>query len=129
MAMPSDEWNRRRCTGRGKQIHIDYEALAKAFVSWDCEKQLSVYNPSSRWGRVCEDVRWPNTKNNRVLLRTIWTNNRGNVRDLIVKFTQSHAEDTAKSSSEDSIQVTHDNQQSRKLRINPKKKRYHVFSL
>jgi hypothetical protein len=60
-------------------------------------------------------------------LRTIWTNNRGHVRDLIVKFSQSQAEDTTKSSSEDSIQVTHDNQQSRKLRIHPRKKRYSAF--
>jgi hypothetical protein len=36
MANSSDEWDRKICTGRG--THIDYEALGKAFVSWECEK-------------------------------------------------------------------------------------------
>ena len=50
--------------GHGKKRCIDCTTLAKSFVKWNDEKQLSVYDVSSLWGRVCEDVNWPNTKKN-----------------------------------------------------------------
>lgn len=118
-----------RQTGKGKQRSIDYQALAQSFVKWECEKLLSIYNVSSRWGRVCEDVNWPNTKKSRLHLRTIWTTNRGNIRNLIIKESQSQTNPAADLRNGDhSMTVTNQHSQlKRKLRINPKRKRFSIY--
>ena len=89
-------WDRRRRTGHSKHLLVNYQTLAEKFVRWKTEKQLSVYDASSLWGKVCEEVNWPNTQRSRVYLRTIWTTNRGNIIDWSVDVTEHYKQTDSK---------------------------------